>query len=169
MLFFLNHQIVYDEGPLYVFAKNEEVRSRWIKTLKDSQCSDSDVRFRLVLGERAREKFSLTSRHVSVLTCAQWCATTRTSCRSTIHVPGWTGSGCAATRRSNRPWAAGCWIIKMVRTGCGSGLTLQQSPNYLQHGPDISSLPGFTWNSHRRASRKPLPPTPTEVQTIAHP
>ncbi|XP_059833342.1 tyrosine-protein kinase BTK isoform X1 [Hypanus sabinus] len=26
-------QIVYDEGPLYVFAKNEDVRSQWIKEL----------------------------------------------------------------------------------------------------------------------------------------
>lgn len=46
LFFFLNHQIVYDEGPLYVFAKSEDIRSRWIKTLKDSQCNDSDVRFR---------------------------------------------------------------------------------------------------------------------------
>lgn len=29
-------QIVYDEGPLYVFAKSEDVRAKWIKKLKES-------------------------------------------------------------------------------------------------------------------------------------
>lgn len=28
-------QIVYDEGPLYVYAKTEEVRAQWIKKLKE--------------------------------------------------------------------------------------------------------------------------------------
>lgn len=41
--FFLKPQIVYDEGPLYIFAKNEDARSRWIKTLKDSQCIHANL------------------------------------------------------------------------------------------------------------------------------
>uniref|UniRef100_A0A3Q3JAS9 Tyrosine-protein kinase n=1 Tax=Monopterus albus TaxID=43700 RepID=A0A3Q3JAS9_MONAL len=28
-------QIIYDEGPLYIFAKNEDVRAQWIKKLKE--------------------------------------------------------------------------------------------------------------------------------------
>ena len=28
-------QIIYDEGPLYIFAKTEEVRALWIKKLKE--------------------------------------------------------------------------------------------------------------------------------------
>lgn len=50
---------MYDEGPLYVFAKNEDVRSRWIKTLKDSQCIYPKLILSpLVVSEHAREKFS---------------------------------------------------------------------------------------------------------------
>lgn len=30
-------QIVYDEGPLYVFAKSEDVRAQWINKLKESK------------------------------------------------------------------------------------------------------------------------------------
>lgn len=35
--FFFEPQIVYDEGPLYVFAKSEDVRAQWIKKLKESK------------------------------------------------------------------------------------------------------------------------------------
>ncbi|XP_062916627.1 tyrosine-protein kinase BTK isoform X2 [Mobula hypostoma] len=37
-------QIVYDEGPLYVFAKNEDVRSQWIKELSSIQTSGTSRR-----------------------------------------------------------------------------------------------------------------------------
>uniref|UniRef100_A0A8C6TM03 Tyrosine-protein kinase n=1 Tax=Neogobius melanostomus TaxID=47308 RepID=A0A8C6TM03_9GOBI len=30
-------QIVYDEGPLYIFAKNEDIRAQWIQKLKHSR------------------------------------------------------------------------------------------------------------------------------------
>lgn len=30
-------QIIYDEGPLYIFAKTEDIRAQWIKKLKESQ------------------------------------------------------------------------------------------------------------------------------------
>ncbi|XP_076005059.1 tyrosine-protein kinase BTK isoform X2 [Genypterus blacodes] len=36
-------QIVYDEGPLYVFAKNEEVREQWIKKLKEMVRFNKDL------------------------------------------------------------------------------------------------------------------------------
>ncbi|KAM3866895.1 tyrosine-protein kinase BTK [Diretmus argenteus] len=36
-------QIIYDEGPLYVFAKNEEVRAEWIKKLKQMVRFNKDV------------------------------------------------------------------------------------------------------------------------------
>ncbi|TNM98949.1 hypothetical protein fugu_013513 [Takifugu bimaculatus] len=36
-------QIVYDEGPLYIFAKNEDARSRWIKTLKNMVRCNRDL------------------------------------------------------------------------------------------------------------------------------
>lgn len=154
--FFLYPQIVYDEGPLYVFAKNEESRSRWIKTLKDSQCIPVNLIIILVfVSARSGWTCSWNVRlNLKACLCAhlclpQWCAATRTSCRSTIPVPGWTGSGCAATRRSNKPWAARCWIIKMVRMGSGLGPTTQQSPNYLQHGP-------------KSCHQQDLPGTPTE-------
>lgn len=45
----------------------------------------------------------------------QWCGSTAISCTSTIPAPGWMVCGCAANRKSNRPWAAGCWTTKMVR------------------------------------------------------
>ncbi|XP_059833344.1 tyrosine-protein kinase BTK isoform X2 [Hypanus sabinus] len=37
-------QIVYDEGPLYVFAKNEDVRSQWIKELSSIQSAGTSRR-----------------------------------------------------------------------------------------------------------------------------
>uniref|UniRef100_A0A3P8UVX2 Tyrosine-protein kinase n=1 Tax=Cynoglossus semilaevis TaxID=244447 RepID=A0A3P8UVX2_CYNSE len=36
-------QIIYDEGPLYVFAKNEDVRDQWIKKLKDMVRFNKDL------------------------------------------------------------------------------------------------------------------------------
>ncbi|KAF7664541.1 hypothetical protein LDENG_00173680 [Lucifuga dentata] len=36
-------QIIYDEGPLYIFAKNEEVRSQWIKKLKEMVRFNKDL------------------------------------------------------------------------------------------------------------------------------
>lgn len=45
----------------------------------------------------------------------QWCGSTAISCTSTIPARGWTVCGCAANRKSNRPWAAGCWTTKTVR------------------------------------------------------
>lgn len=35
---------MYDEGPLYVFAKNEDVRAQWIKKLKESECMHVNLR-----------------------------------------------------------------------------------------------------------------------------
>lgn len=45
----------------------------------------------------------------------QWCGSTTISCTSTIPAPGWMACGCAVSRKSNRPWAAGCWTTKTVR------------------------------------------------------
>ncbi|KAM3612963.1 uncharacterized protein V6R79_017989 [Siganus canaliculatus] len=36
-------QIVYDEGPLYIFAKSEDVRALWIRTLKDMVRFNKDL------------------------------------------------------------------------------------------------------------------------------
>jgi len=34
-------QVVYDEGPLYVFSPTEELRKRWIHQLKSGECGGS--------------------------------------------------------------------------------------------------------------------------------
>ncbi|XP_029917792.1 tyrosine-protein kinase BTK isoform X2 [Myripristis murdjan] len=36
-------QIIYDEGPLYIFAKNEDVRAEWIKKLKEMVRFNKDL------------------------------------------------------------------------------------------------------------------------------
>lgn len=36
-------QIIYDEGPLYIFAKNEDVRAQWIKKLKEMVSFNKDL------------------------------------------------------------------------------------------------------------------------------
>ncbi|XP_068596304.1 tyrosine-protein kinase BTK [Brachionichthys hirsutus] len=36
-------QIIYDEGPLYIFAKSEEVRTQWIKKLKEMVRFNKDL------------------------------------------------------------------------------------------------------------------------------
>ncbi|XP_074505409.1 tyrosine-protein kinase BTK isoform X1 [Sebastes fasciatus] len=36
-------QIIYDEGPLYIFAKNEDVRAQWIKKLKEMVRFNKDL------------------------------------------------------------------------------------------------------------------------------
>ncbi|KAM9835709.1 tyrosine-protein kinase BTK [Syngnathus typhle] len=36
-------QVIYDEGPLYIFAKTEEVRAQWIKKLKELVQSNKDL------------------------------------------------------------------------------------------------------------------------------
>ncbi|KAM8800150.1 tyrosine-protein kinase BTK [Eudromia elegans] len=36
-------QVVYDEGPLYVFSPTEELRRRWIHQLKSAICYNSDL------------------------------------------------------------------------------------------------------------------------------
>lgn len=35
-------QIIYDEGPLYIFAKTEDIRRQWIRVLKQGQWSQMD-------------------------------------------------------------------------------------------------------------------------------
>lgn len=37
MLFSSLLQIIYDEGPLYVFAKSDQIRKHWINELKNGQ------------------------------------------------------------------------------------------------------------------------------------
>lgn len=34
-------QVVYDEGPLYIFSPTEELRKRWIHQLKSGECGGS--------------------------------------------------------------------------------------------------------------------------------
>lgn len=77
--FFLYPQIVYDEGPLYVFAKNEESRSRWIKTLKDSQCIPANLIIILVfVSARSGSTCSRNVRmNVKACVCAYLCAVVR--------------------------------------------------------------------------------------------
>ncbi|KAJ0049772.1 hypothetical protein NL108_003535 [Boleophthalmus pectinirostris] len=36
-------QIIYDEGPLYIFARSEEVRAQWIQKLKQMVCYNKDL------------------------------------------------------------------------------------------------------------------------------
>ncbi|XP_077466516.1 tyrosine-protein kinase BTK [Stigmatopora argus] len=36
-------QVIYDEGPLYIFAKTEEVRAQWIKKLKELVQTNKDL------------------------------------------------------------------------------------------------------------------------------
>uniref|UniRef100_A0A665VMF7 Tyrosine-protein kinase n=1 Tax=Echeneis naucrates TaxID=173247 RepID=A0A665VMF7_ECHNA len=36
-------QIIYDEGPLYIFAKNDDIRTQWIKKLKETYENDNDL------------------------------------------------------------------------------------------------------------------------------
>ncbi|XP_059202132.1 tyrosine-protein kinase BTK [Centropristis striata] len=36
-------QIIYDEGPLYIFAKNEDIRAQWIKKLKEMVRFNKDL------------------------------------------------------------------------------------------------------------------------------
>lgn len=35
--FYFLSQIIYDEGPLYVFAKSDQIRKHWIHELKNGQ------------------------------------------------------------------------------------------------------------------------------------
>uniref|UniRef100_A0A674PGJ6 Tyrosine-protein kinase n=1 Tax=Takifugu rubripes TaxID=31033 RepID=A0A674PGJ6_TAKRU len=94
-------QIVYDEGPLYIFAKNEDARCRWIKTLKNMVRCNKDL---------------LQKYHP----CA---------------------------------WMDGMWLCCHQEVKQAMGCRVLDNKN------------GFNWISPRRTSRKPLPPTPTEVQT----
>ncbi|CAG08333.1 unnamed protein product, partial [Tetraodon nigroviridis] len=72
-------QIVYDEGPLYVFAKTEEARSRWIKTLKDSQCLPLDriVILTLFSARSGRARTGKVPLKVKACVCAYLCAVVR--------------------------------------------------------------------------------------------
>ena len=36
-------QIIYDEGPLYIFAKSEDIRNQWIKKLKESKYMRTNI------------------------------------------------------------------------------------------------------------------------------
>lgn len=113
---FFEPQIVHDEGPLYVFAKSDDVRAQWIKKLKESKSSFQV--FSVVSHNTPRQEHTCTckmKKKKRPLMCLQWCDSTVISCTSTIPAPGWMVCGCAANRKSNRPWAAGCWTTKMVR------------------------------------------------------
>uniref|UniRef100_A0A8C6LFE5 Tyrosine-protein kinase n=1 Tax=Nothobranchius furzeri TaxID=105023 RepID=A0A8C6LFE5_NOTFU len=89
-------QIIYDEGPLYIFAKHEEVRAEWIKKLKEM------VRFNKELMQKYHPCF----------------------------------------------WVDGVWLCCQQEVKQAMGCKVLDSKN---------------------VSRKPLPPTPTEVQTPLEP
>lgn len=46
-------QVVYDEGPLYVFSPTEELRKRWIHQLKNGE---NYLENKLVSKERRKEE-----------------------------------------------------------------------------------------------------------------
>uniref|UniRef100_A0A8D3DZF3 Tyrosine-protein kinase n=1 Tax=Scophthalmus maximus TaxID=52904 RepID=A0A8D3DZF3_SCOMX len=94
-------QIVYDEGPLYIFAKTEDIRAHWITKLKEM------VRFNRDLMPKYHPCF----------------------------------------------WVDGVWLCCQQEVKQAMGCKVLDSKN------------GFTSKpSRRRGSRKPLPPTPTEVR-----
>lgn len=41
-------QIVYDEGPLYIFAKTDDIRAQWIKKLKECEYMHADLHIYLL-------------------------------------------------------------------------------------------------------------------------
>lgn len=92
-------QVIYDEGPLYIFAKSEDIRAQWIKKLKEL------VRFNKDLMQKYHPCF----------------------------------------------WVDGVWLCCQQEVKQAMGCKVLDSKN------------GFApKESRRRASRKPLPPTPTE-------
>uniref|UniRef100_G3PZQ8 Tyrosine-protein kinase n=1 Tax=Gasterosteus aculeatus aculeatus TaxID=481459 RepID=G3PZQ8_GASAC len=95
-------QVIYDEGPLYVFAKTEETRIQWIKKLKDM------VRLNKDLMQKYHPCF----------------------------------------------WADGTWLC------CQQEVKQAMGCKVLDRKNGLSSK-----SCYRRGSRKPLPPTPTEVYT----
>ncbi|XP_013859286.1 tyrosine-protein kinase BTK isoform X2 [Austrofundulus limnaeus] len=90
-------QIIYDEGPLYIFAKNEDIRTLWLKNLKEL------VRFNKDLMQKYHPCF----------------------------------------------WVDGAWLCCQQEVKQAMGCK-----------PILDPKNGIT--TSRRASRKPLPPTPTE-------
>uniref|UniRef100_A0A8C2Z3J6 Tyrosine-protein kinase n=1 Tax=Cyclopterus lumpus TaxID=8103 RepID=A0A8C2Z3J6_CYCLU len=93
-------QVIYDEGPLYIFAKTEDARAQWIKKLKEM------VRFNKDLIQKYHPCF----------------------------------------------WADGLWLCCKQEVKQAMGCKVLDNKN------------GFTSKPSRRwGSRKPLPPTPTEL------
>ena len=41
---FIVLQIIYDEGPLYIFAKNEDIQKQWIHKLKHGKYDGSQTK-----------------------------------------------------------------------------------------------------------------------------
>uniref|UniRef100_A0A3B5REQ1 Tyrosine-protein kinase n=1 Tax=Xiphophorus maculatus TaxID=8083 RepID=A0A3B5REQ1_XIPMA len=94
-------QIIYDEGPLYIFAKTDDIRALWIKKLKEL------VRFNKDLMQKYHPCF----------------------------------------------WVDGVWLCCQQEVKQAMGCKVLES----------SAKNGFKSSPSRRMSRKPLPPTPTEV------
>uniref|UniRef100_A0A4W3GGE7 PH domain-containing protein n=1 Tax=Callorhinchus milii TaxID=7868 RepID=A0A4W3GGE7_CALMI len=67
----LSPQIVYDEGPLYVFAKSDDVRKQWIKELQ------SRIRFNHELAQKFHPRFWLEGEWL----CCQQTAKAAPGCR----------------------------------------------------------------------------------------
>uniref|UniRef100_A0A671XCC7 Tyrosine-protein kinase n=1 Tax=Sparus aurata TaxID=8175 RepID=A0A671XCC7_SPAAU len=99
-------RIIYDEGPLYIFAKSEDIRNQWIKKLKEMVSFNKDL---------------LQKYHPCY-------------------------------------WMDGVWLCCQQEVKQAMGCKVLDNKN------------GFTSKpSRRRGSRKPLPPTPTEVHTPVRP